>query len=73
MGTDISINLTTAKGQFNLVVYNNAGQQVYAKQLNLAGGNVSQSVELPKSLKTGVYNLTISGDNYKETKTFILQ
>ena len=46
---------------------------VYRQQLNHAGGTVAQSVSLPASLKAGVYNVLITGDNYKETKMFVVQ
>lgn len=72
-GNDITIGFTAVKGQYVLRVINNAGQEVYSKQLVHLGGSISQSVELPGSLRTGVYNLMISGDNYRETKMFIMQ
>ena len=72
-GSDLSVNLTAPKGQYKMIIVNNAGQQVFAKQLVLAGGNISQAIELPAALKSGVYNLVVTGDNYRETKTFIKQ
>ncbi len=72
-GSDISIGFTAVKGQYTLRVVNNAGQEVYTKQIVHPGGSISQSVTLPSSLKTGVYNLMISGDNYRENKKFIMQ
>jgi len=72
-GTEVSIGFTALKGQYSLNVLNTAGQVVYRQQLNHAGGTVAQSVALPASLKAGVYSVLISGDNYKETKMFVVQ
>jgi G8 domain len=72
-GSDISIGFAAVKGQYTLRVLNNAGQEVYSKQIVHPGGTISQSVTLPSALKTGVYNLMISGDNYRENKMFIMQ
>jgi G8 domain len=72
-GSAVSISFTAIKGQYTLKLLNSAGQQVYTKVLTHSGGSVSQSVELPSSLKTGVYNLMITGDNYRESKMFIMQ
>jgi hypothetical protein len=72
-GTEIIIGFSASKGQYSLNVVNTAGQLVFKQQVNHAGGTVAQTVSLPASLKSGVYNLLISGDNYKETKMFVIQ
>jgi Secretion system C-terminal sorting domain len=72
-GSEITIGFSALKGQYSLNVLNTAGQVVYRQQLNHAGGTVAQSVALPASLKAGVYNVLISGDNFKETKMFVIQ
>ncbi len=72
-GSEITIGFSALKGQYSLNVLNTAGQVVYRQQLNHAGGTVAQSIGLPASLKAGVYNVLISGDNYKETKMFVIQ
>ncbi len=72
-GSVINIGFTAQKGQYSLNVLNAAGQIVYRQALNHAGGNMSQSVSLPASMKAGVYNVLISGDNYKETRMFVIQ
>ncbi len=72
-GSEITIGFSALKGQYSLNVLNTAGQVVYRQQLNHAGGTVARSVALPASLKAGVYSVLISGDNYKETKMFVVQ
>lgn len=69
----VSISFTADKGQYTLQVLNSAGQQVYSKGLAHPGGSISQSVELPLTLKSGVYNMVISGESYRENKMFIKQ
>ncbi len=71
-GSEITIGFTAAKGMYNMSVLNTAGQIVYRQQLNHPGGTVSQAVVLP-SLHAGMYNMLISGDNYKETRMFVIQ
>ena len=73
VGNDLSIGFTAARGQYNLSVVNAAGQQIYSQKINHAGGTVSQAITLPSTVKAGVYNMMISGDNYKETKMFFIQ
>jgi hypothetical protein len=72
-GSELTIGFSALKGQYSLNVVNTAGQVVYRQSLNHAGGTVAQTVSLPVALKAGVYNVLISGDNYKETKTFVIQ
>ena len=61
------------RGLYIVNVFNTAGQQVYTKQLNHNGGFVTLSIQLPASLKTGIYNLRLAGDGVKLIKTFIVQ
>lgn len=72
-GSAITVGFTAQKGQYSLNVLNTAGQVVFRQALNHTGGTVSQAVSLPASLKAGMYNLLISGDNYKETRMFVIQ
>jgi len=69
----LSIGINAKQGQYNLRVLNNAGQQIYSKVLIHQGGNITQTIELPSSVKAGVYNLVVSGDNFRQTKMFIVQ
>jgi hypothetical protein len=69
----VSVSMNTRKGLYILRIFNSAGQEVMAKQLNHAGGALTQTVELPAAVKPGVYNILISGDNYRESKTFLVQ
>jgi hypothetical protein len=41
--------------------------------INNQSSSLTQTLDLPATIKAGVYNLVINGDNYRETKTFIVQ
>ena len=72
-GNVISVSLNNKAGQYNVKVSTNGGQQVYSGKLNHQGGSMTQTIELPSSVKPGVYNIVISGDNYREAKMFVVQ
>lgn len=61
------------KGVYKIVIFNNAGQQVYKTQVIHAGGFVTQSFQLPVSVPAGIYILQLRGRNSIITKTFIVQ
>jgi hypothetical protein len=74
--TDGQLLLQTSglqRGSYIITVVNAVGQQVHSKSLNHAGGGVTQSVQLPESLKPGIYSLQMMSDGVKLTKTFIVQ
>jgi hypothetical protein len=61
------------EGRCQLRVINSAGQEVFAKSMINQGDFSTQSLELPSQLKTGVYNIVIAGNDYKISKSFIVQ
>ena len=72
-GNEVTVGFSAAKGQYRMQVINAAGQAVYSRTVAHPGGTVSQTVTLPSTVKPGVYSLLISGDNYRETKMFVVQ
>ncbi len=51
-------------GNYQLIITNTAGQQVYQKMIKNMGGNNTQVIELGNTaMPTGVYNLSVSGLN----------
>lgn len=63
-----------AKGSYTVKVISVSGQQVYAQQFAHNGGAVSQSLQLPQSVKTGVYTLLLENAGVKVmNKSFIVQ
>lgn len=74
VGKQLTVTLSNlSQGQFSLQVYNTSGQRVYTTNINNVGSGVTQMIELPASLKSGVYVTVISGDSYRESKQFILK
>jgi len=72
-GNVVSVSINNNAGQYAVRVSTNSGQQVYSGKLNHQGGSMTQTIELPSSVKPGVYNIVISGDNYREAKMFVVQ
>ncbi|MGG9972067.1 T9SS type A sorting domain-containing protein [Ferruginibacter sp. SUN002] len=62
-----------SKGQYTVNIYNNASQKVFTKVLANDGGTTSQLVQLPSTLKSGVYNLQLLGDAVKMTKRLVVE
>lgn len=61
------------RGIYDVEVYTIAGQQVYKKQFVHAGGAINQSIELPLSLKAGLYNIHLSGNGYRLARSVIVR
>ena len=73
-GNQITISMSNIKrGQYTLRVINTAGQDIFRQVINNQSSSLTQTLDLPATIKAGVYNLLINGDNYRETKTFIVQ
>jgi len=72
VGGQMTVGLSGVKGKYSLQVVNAGGQVIHTQSINHAGGNMSQQVELPGSVKAGVYSLVISGDNYRQAKMFVV-
>jgi hypothetical protein len=73
IGNQVSVSINVKQGQYTVKVLNGAGQQVYSQRLIHQGGSITQTVELPSSVKPGIYNVMVTGDNYRESKMFIVQ
>ena len=73
-GNQVTISLSNMKrGQYSLRIVNTAGQDILKQNINNQSSNLTQTVDLPSSAKPGVYNMVLTGDDYRETKTFIVQ
>jgi len=69
----VSVSMNVKQGQYTVKVTNSAGQQIHTQRLVHQGGSMTQTVELPSTVKPGVYNMMISGDGYRESKMFIVR
>jgi hypothetical protein len=73
-GNHISMQATDLqKGDYKIEIFNTAGQQVYRKQFNHAGGTINQSIELPTALQTGIYTIQLTSPGFKLAKQFLVQ
>lgn len=73
-GRQFTVSLAGLKqGRYNLEVYSTSGQRVYQININNAGAGVTQMVELPAAIQTGVYMTVISGDNYRESRQIVVK
>ncbi len=72
-GSQVSIGINSKQGQYLIKVLNTAGQEIYSQRIVHQGGSMTQVIELPSAIKSGVYSMIISGDNYREAKMFVVQ
>lgn len=68
----VSLNGMT-QGQYSLKVVNAIGQPVFETKINNVSSATTQTLELPASVKSGVYTSILTGADYRETKMFIVQ
>ncbi len=61
------------EGGYNLRVINIKGQEIYQCKFSNTGAFTTQMIRLPSAVAPGVYNLVITGSDYKENKMFIVQ
>ncbi len=74
IGNRVTITLSNIEqGQYNLRVISNVGQDVYKQVIQNQSSLTTQTLDLPLSVKPGVYTMLITGDNYRESKIFIVQ
>jgi hypothetical protein len=61
------------KGTYTLKVFNNSGQVVFTTQVTTHGGSLSQSLTLPSSVRAGIYNLQVSGNETSINKRIAIE
>jgi hypothetical protein len=70
----VTINLANLKrGAYDLRVVSVSGQDIFRKTIQNQSSNFTQTLNLPSTLKPGVYSMIITADNFRETRTFIVQ
>jgi len=70
----LTLSLSGIKeGRYSLKVINSIGQEIYSKIIINQGSFMTQLLELPSQIKTGIYNIVIAGSEYKISKSFIVQ
>lgn len=72
-GKQLNIDVTNIKtGQYKLRVMNAVGNEVFSKTITSRGTVITEAIQLPQ-LQDGIYTLLLTGDNYNQTKLFIIQ
>jgi hypothetical protein len=73
-GNKITISLSgIKKGQYNFQITNMTGQVVVRQILFSPGTSLTQVLDLPATLKPGMYSMIVSGEGYRESKSFLCQ
>lgn len=63
-----------AKGNYTARIFNAAGQQVYLQHFSHTGGSVTQTLQLPAGVKSGMYTLQLGNEGVKVmNKSFVVQ
>ncbi len=63
-----------SKSNYSVKIFNTAGQQVYNNRFTHSGGAISQSIQLPTGIKSGMYSLQLDNDAVKVmSKIFMIQ
>lgn len=74
--TNKQVNVQLAnlsKGNYSIEVYNNLGQAILSKAIQFDGGTTSLSLQLPISVNTGLYRLSVSNGVTRINKTISVQ
>lgn len=69
------VNLQTGnlvKGIYSIEIFSAAGQQVYNKIINHSGGTAIHSIQLPATIKAGIYHIQLKSDEVKEVRQFLV-
>ncbi len=62
------------KGNYNAKIFGKSGQLIYSLQFEHNGGAVTQSIQLPQSIQTGIYILQLDNNGLKVmSKSFMVQ
>jgi hypothetical protein len=73
-GREMNVQLSSlTKGTYTLRLYNNVGQEVFNKQVSTDGGSLTQTFTLPSSVKAGMYNVQLTGNETKLIKKVIVE
>jgi len=73
-GRQVTISLSNIKpGQYSLRIINTSGQDVFKQTIMNQGSIMTQTLRMPSSVKPGVYNMVVTGNDYRENKLFVIQ
>ncbi|MBL0358187.1 MAG: T9SS type A sorting domain-containing protein [Chitinophagaceae bacterium] len=61
------------KAIYVVTIFNEVGQTIYTKQLNHDGRTASFTVELPSTLRRGIYSLQVSNNSFRAIKNVVVE
>jgi hypothetical protein len=74
MGHVLTLSLTGVnQGTYNVRVVTTTGQDVFHKTIQTQASGITQTLELPSSIKPGVYTMVVNGDGYSQNQMFVVQ
>ena len=74
VGKTMNVQLSNiAAGTYAISMTNANGQQVMEQPLQHAGGSVTETVQLPVTLASGIYKLRVAGNSGSYTETVIVK
>ncbi len=72
-GGELNVQLSSlTKGTYLLKLYNTTGQEIFSKQVFTDGGSLTQTFSLPATVKPGIYNLQLNGNEIRLNKKVIV-
>lgn len=60
-------------GKYNISLFSNAGQRVFARSMNFSEGSSNEIINIPTSISRGMYFLQVSDGSYNINKQVMLQ
>jgi hypothetical protein len=73
-GSQIAVGFSNMeKGNYSVSILNGNGQEMNHSFINVVSDNVTQSIQLPSTLKPGMYYLQLNGISSKLMKPFVVQ
>jgi len=69
----LSIQLNLDQGPYNILVCDLNGKKIYDQAFDHSGGVISQNVQLPSAVSSGIYLLTIRGNGINIVKQFLVR
>jgi hypothetical protein len=59
----VTLQLTNVtKGSYQLLVFDDAGKEVYTSVINNTGGSLTQTIYLPQAISTGIYKVQLKNN-----------
>src|SRR5262249_19454282 len=74
VGSQIAVQFHNLKqGEYSVQLFNSMGQQVNKSDLYINGEVMTQTIQLPSSVKPGIYSLQVTGANAKFNQSVIVK